>query len=155
MPPGKTETPAALEDRLAAGELLDRYPFLVDQGRYEDLAQLFTPDGVIEGPVGEPGQGRDGITRFFQASATRVVEGPLPRLMRHHLTSRTIELSGDEGSACSYFVAFTEGGPDHWGRYRDKLVKADGEWRFRRRLLTVDGFAPGSWWERNVAVGGS
>lgn len=153
MPPKRTESQASLEDRLAAGELLDRYPFLVDQGRYEELAELFTPDGVIEGPVGEPGRGREGITRFFQSSATRVVEGPLPRLMRHHVTSRSIELAGDQGSARSYFVAFTETGPDHWGRYRDQLAKFATEWRLSRRVLTVDGCTAGSWWERNVAAG--
>ena len=151
MPPERTELRPSLDDRLATAELLDRYPFLVDQGRYDELAGLFTSDGVVEGPVGEPGHGREGITEFFRAAA-RVVEGPLPRLMRHHVTSRAIELDGDEGKASSYFVAFSETGPDHWGRYRDQLRKVDGSWLLRSRVFSVDGYVAGSWWERNLAA---
>jgi hypothetical protein len=141
----------ALEDRLAVESLLDRYPFLVDQGRYGELSGLFAPDGVMEGPVGDPGVGRPGIEAFFRSAASRVVEGPLPKVMRHHVTSRAIELEADSGSARSYFLAMTEVGPDHWGRYRDVFVRVDGEWLIGRRSLSVDGFTPGSWWERNLA----
>jgi len=38
----------------------------------------------------------------------------------------------------------TERGPDHWGRYRDRLVVRDGRWLFAHRRARADGYAPGS-----------
>jgi hypothetical protein len=147
----KTDLPLA-DDLVAVGSLLDRYPFLVDQGRYGELSRLFAADGVVEGPVGEPGIGRSGVEQFFEQAASRVVEGPLPKLIRHHVTSRQVELDGEKGQSSSYFIALTETGPDHWGRYRDELVRVDGEWLFARRTFSVDGFMPSSWWEKNLSV---
>jgi hypothetical protein len=124
----------------------------VDQGLYGELGRLFTPDGVMEGPVGRPGVGPDGIEQFFRASASKRVSGPMPRLMRHHVTSRHLEVDGHTAQAHSYFLALTDSGLDHWGRYRDALVCVDGHWKIQRRALKVDGCTPGSWWERTVAA---
>jgi hypothetical protein len=99
--------------------------------------------------------GREGIEQFFRVAASRVVEEPVPKLMRHHVTSRRIDLEGDQGSARSYFLALTDTGPDHCGRYRDELMRVNGAWLIRRRTLTVDGYTPGSWWQRNLAGGAS
>jgi hypothetical protein len=142
---------SAVADRLAIQALLDHYPFLVDQGRYAELSRLFTSDGVMEGPVGRPGVGTEGIEQFFRASASKQVPGPMPKLMRHHVTSRHVEVDGDTGQAQSYFMALSDSGLDHWGRYRDTLLLVDGHWLIQRRTLKVDGCTPGSWWERNVA----
>jgi len=53
--------------------------------------------------------------------------------------------SRTEALATSYFLAITALGPDHWGRYRDRVVRAGDQWRFARRAAAVDGWAPGSW----------
>jgi hypothetical protein len=146
-------TGGAAGDRVAIDALLSRYPFLVDQGKHADISQLFTADGIMEGPVGEPGRGRAGIDAFFRDSATKPIARPLPRLMRHHITSQHIEVDGDTAESRSYFMALTDEGIDHWGRYRDDLRRVDGEWLINRRTLKVDGFSPGSWWEHNVTSG--
>ena len=144
--------PDALLERLAIEELLSRYPFLVDRGRFAELSTLFTPDGIMDGPVGGPAVGQRDIEEFFRHSATKPVAGRAPKLMRHNITSQRIELNDDQAaSADSYFLAVSDVGLDHWGRYRDLLVKTDGVWRFGKRQLTVDGFADGSWWEQNIA----
>ena len=39
----------------------------------------------------------------------------------------------------------SETGLDHWGRYRDRLVPADGGWRFAHRSVRTDGYAPDGW----------
>lgn len=140
-----------LLDRMAIEHLLARYPFLVDRQRFEELASLFTPDGVMEGPVGAPGIGRAGIMEFFRHSATKPVSGRAPKLMRHNVTSQRIDLIEDHhASADSYFLAMTDSGIDHWGRYRDAIDEVDGAWLIAKRLLVVDGCTVGSWWEQNI-----
>jgi hypothetical protein len=145
---------AALLERAAIEHLLSRYPFLVDRQRFEELSMLFTADGVMEGPVGEPGIGRKGIEEFFRHSATKPIIGRVPKLMRHHVTSQRVDLVDDNRAvADSYFIAVTDVGSDHWGRYRDAIAKLDGVWLISRRTLSVDGFTEGSWWEQNVSGG--
>jgi hypothetical protein len=55
----------------------------------------------------------------------------------------------DEGHAraTSYFLVLTAVGLDHWGTYRDRLVRLEGRWRFAERAAHVEGSAPGSWAE--------
>ena len=138
-------------DRSAIEHLLSRYPFLVDRQKFAELASLFTPDGVMEGPVGPPGIGRAGIEEFFRHSATKPVTGRAPKLMRHNVTSQRVDLLDEQhASADSYFMALTDIGLDHWGRYRDTIVQVDGNWLIAKRLLVVDGCTAGSWWEQNV-----
>ena len=55
--------------------------------------------------------------------------------------------SPDQARARSYFLAVTDRGTDHWGRYLDDLVRTDGGWRFAHRRVRTDGVAPGSWVE--------
>jgi hypothetical protein len=43
--------------------------------------------------------------------------------------------------ARSYFFVITERGPDHWGRYRDELVRHDARWLFQHRVVRLDGRA--------------
>jgi hypothetical protein len=54
----------------------------------------------------------------------------------------------DEVHTRCYFSALTQVGLDHWGRYRDRLVPADGRWLFARREVVVTGHGPGSLFER-------
>jgi hypothetical protein len=69
---------------------------------------------------------------------------------RHHLSSIHVEPQAD-GSAKAYacFQFIGTRGLDHWGTYRDVVVPAphgaDGDgWRFARRRVITEGFAPGS-----------
>ena len=38
----------------------------------------------------------------------------------------------------------TDVGLDHWGRYVDEYRTVDGQWKFARRRVTVDGKNPSS-----------
>jgi hypothetical protein len=59
-----------------------------------------------------------------------------------------IELEGpDRARARSYFLAVTDRGTDHWGRYRDDLLRTNDGWRFAHRRVRTDGAGPGSWVE--------
>ncbi|HEY1413152.1 MAG TPA: nuclear transport factor 2 family protein [Rhodopila sp.] len=125
-----------MSEKDAIRELLARYCFALDEARFEDMAALFTPDGVWETAFGT-GSGRAGIV----AQARSIATGERPR--RVHLTTNiVIDLDGDRATARSNWLLF-QNSPDgpvigSGGGYYDKLVKADGQWFFQHR--TIDRF---------------
>ena len=45
-------------------------------------------------------------------------------MIRHHVSNLTIDVvSPTEARGACYFLAVTEHGVDHWGRYRDRYVR--------------------------------
>jgi len=142
--------------RLLDGEairaLVGAYAEAADRGRSEELAALFAPDGVLEiiGDSFDAGvhAGRAAIVARLEATRRDLAARAPLRLLRHHVSSVRIELDGDTGRGASYFLALTESGPDHWGRYADDYVRVDEGWRFTRRRVVHEGRAAGSWLER-------
>jgi len=126
-------------------ETVARYAHLVDRGRIDELVLLFAEDGTLEAGDRPPARGRAAIRAFFTDTAARLASASTRRLIRHHVSNLVIEVSGPESaSAESYFLALAEGGVDHWGRYRDRLVRREGRWLFQHRRARADGHAPGS-----------
>lgn len=125
-----------MSDKEEIRELLARYCFALDADRFEEMAALFTPDGVWETAFGT-GTGRAAIV----AQAIRISTGERPR--RIHLTTNiVIELDGDTATARSNWVLI-QNSPDgpaigSGGFYADRLVKVGGHWFFRHR--TIDRF---------------
>jgi uncharacterized protein (TIGR02246 family) len=122
-----------MSDKDAIRELLAEYCFALDADRFEDMAALFTPDGVWETAFGT-GTGRTGIV----AQARSIATGPRPR--RVHLTTNiVIQLDGDTATARSNWtlVQNSAGGPTigSGGAYSDRLVKVDGRWFFKHRTI--------------------
>jgi 3-phenylpropionate/cinnamic acid dioxygenase small subunit len=126
-------------------DTIARYAHCVDGGRFDDLGELFVPDGVLEIEGAPPHRGRAAITAFVAGVGRDLAASAVPRI-RHHVGNVVIELDGTERarSRC-YFLAVTDRGVDHWGRYRDELVPWDGRWRFARRQVRTDGATRGSW----------
>lgn len=122
--------------------VVERYTFAADRGRVSDLVQCFAEDGVLEF-VGEwTATGRDGILAHTSSVTVDTRSRPHP-LLRHHLASHQVELEGrDDASATTYFTAYTEIGPDHVGRYVDRLRRIDGDWHIAHRRVVVDWWAP-------------
>ena len=54
-------------------------------------------------------------------------------------------MSPTEARGACYFLAVTEHGVDHWGRYRDRYVPEGDRWLFAHRLVRTDGTTPGGW----------
>lgn len=128
--------------REAARDLIARYTWAGDRGRSDELAALFTVDGVLD--VGDHGgrwEGRDQIRAELEAlTSADTDDRPDPGHVRHHVSSIRIEIASDtEIAAGSYFAVHTRIGLDHWGRYRDRIVLDDGNWRFAERGVRVDG----------------
>ena len=108
------------------------YAHLVDSGRFDDVVDLFTADGVLEVKGREPAVGHDGLRAFFRGVGDDLAETTTVPLIRHYTSNLSIDVVGPyEANARCYFLALTETGVDHWGRYRDRLVPSDdGRWRF-------------------------
>jgi hypothetical protein len=135
----RSETAARLE----LADLLARYQRRADSGRLDELVDLFTADARFE-TNGGAHQGVEEIREFFDATVVAFTGSDiLPG--RHHLSSILIE-PGEEGTASTYacFIWMGRKGPDHWGTYRDEVVRVDGDWKFRRRRLTVEGWTADS-----------
>jgi uncharacterized protein (TIGR02246 family) len=128
-----------MSDKDEIRELLARYCFALDADRFEEMAALFTPDGLWETAFGT-GSGRDGIV----AQARGIATGPRPR--RVHLTTNiVIDLDGDTATVRSNW-ALVQNSPDgpvigSGGAYADRLVKVDGRWFFKHR--TIDRYISG------------
>jgi uncharacterized protein (TIGR02246 family) len=122
-----------MSDKDEIRELLARYCFALDADQFEEMAALFTPDGVWETAFGT-GTGRAGIV----AQARSIATGPRPR--RVHLTTNiVIDLDGDTATARSNWTVIenTSDGPaiGSGGAYADRLVRFDGVWFFKRRTI--------------------
>lgn len=128
-----------------------RYTRNADRGSVAELAECFTEDGVLEF-VGEwIAQGRDGILERTSSVTIDTRNRPHP-LLRHHLASHYVEFDGDaEARATTYFTAYTEIGPDHIGRYVDRLRRVDGGWLITHRRIVVDWWAPDTLYPEEAA----
>lgn len=104
-------------------DLLASYALLLDAGDTAGCTQLFTADGEFE-VYGTVRRGHDGIGAMFEQAPAGM-----------HLTGVSqAEITGDTatGRAQVLFVnAATHG--MRLALYDDELVRADGQWRFRRR----------------------
>lgn len=135
---------AELLDRQEIRDTLSRYSLAGDRGQIEALASCFVEDGVLEIEGAWTARGRDEIRIQTGGTADNTGLRPEP-LMRHHLTTQGIELDGsDSARAWTYFVVVSEIGPDHAGRYVDRLRRQADAWRIEQRRVVVEWQSPDS-----------
>jgi hypothetical protein len=137
-----------LSAREAVRHTIASYTYAADNGRFDDVVELFALDGVLEvqGIGGARAEGRDEIRGFFFGVGGDVVATAPPGRMQHHVTSVRVEVvSATEANATSYFTVMTGAGVDHWGRYKDRLTPDGDRWLFVHRLVRTDGRTPGGW----------
>lgn len=119
-------------DKDAIRELLYRYCFCMDEGRFADLAALFAADGEWIAPY-HSACGPAAIEAWLTQSVP-----PSPRRM-HYVMNSVIGLTGDTAAAKSNYLVMLEGpdgpAPSVCGTYADVLVREADGWRFRRREL--------------------
>lgn len=122
----------ALEDKDAIRELLHRYCFYMDEGRFAELSVLFTVDGEWIAPY-RTAKGPAEIEAWLTQSVP-----PQPRRM-HYVMNSIIECNGAQGTARSNYLVMVEGTngpiPSVCGTYDDVLVRQPSGWRFQRRRL--------------------
>jgi len=132
--------------RLGVEDTLARYTRFADGGRSADLAGLFTEDGALV-VAGNAVTGREAIAAYLEGNKTSLgASAAGGGRIRHHTSSLRMDFaSPDDATTTSYFLAITAAGPDHWGVYRDRLVRVDDRWLFERREAIPEGHAPGGW----------
>lgn len=154
-------TAMTLEDLLAREAIRDtmaKYTTAGDRLKVDDYAACFTEDGVMEAEHADPAvafryEGREAI-RAWQARwlerTLAAIKGAGERVheasfARHHLSTSKIDLTGvDTAKARTYWVAWTDIGPDHAGYYLDSFRKVGDDWLIAHRLVREDWRSPDS-----------
>lgn len=102
-----------------------------DDGRAEDVAALYTSDGVLVIP---------GYGTFEGSAAVRALwEQAVPRAPQRHITTNVLLTSwNDEEARSSTDVVFVQKGEAGWAvqivaRYHDTFRNVDGTWLLARR----------------------
>ncbi|QIX28902.1 nuclear transport factor 2 family protein [Nocardioides sp. JQ2195] len=133
------ERVARLEDLHEIGQLRARYCQLLDDGHWDELAELFTEDGAFVGL--STARGRDELRTFFPT----LQEGSLEAWW-HFSSNETIDLDGDEATGQTWLdQPCVVDGVAHIaaGRYADRMRRCDdGRWRFVERKVTFFFWSP-------------
>lgn len=132
--------------RIAIRDLVSRYNLYGDTGRSDDVAQLFTEDGVLEyreGGSSERFTGRAEIVEFLErVKAQWIAEsdaaGVSARVF-HSVGTHVVDLLDDHAVGEAYVTVLRHDGLAEWGRYRDQYVFRDGRWSLAYRRASVDG----------------
>ncbi len=137
-------TLATLIDRVQIEDMLVAYydNFGVTDSNFR---QYYVEDGVLD-VNGIVAQGRAQIEDLYR----RTAEGTPRRPGRFHmlLTNPSIRVNGDTATADTVWTGIISDTPQstpHFveqGREHDELVKRDGHWYFKRRVITSDGGLP-------------
>ncbi len=132
--------------RESVRQTLADYTAGTDRNRLEDVAACFAPEGVLRIGDRDPMVGPQAIVAGLGAQVSRFATGPIPLThVRHHVSSvRFGSVTLDRIEVTSYFLAVTNIGVDHWGRYRDVLTPVGDRWLFSSREASADGFSPES-----------
>jgi hypothetical protein len=136
--------------REAIRDLIVRYTIAGDHLRVDEFVACFTDDAVMESERVVP-------ERLFRYESRAEIRAWQERwlagdggthgatFVRHHLSTSKIDLTGpDAASGRTYWVAWTDIGPDHAGYYLDSFRKVDGEWLIAHRRVRLDWEAEGS-----------
>jgi hypothetical protein len=127
-----------MDDVEAIRQLTARYGRAGDDGDLAAWLDCFASDGTFERP--DKGQAWTGHPALADMFGGYGVTG------RHLTTDAIITVDGDSAAQSCYllFLDASRGFLPHLvGVYSDDLVRENGQWRFRRRRLSVDFLAAG------------
>ncbi len=132
-----------LRDIEAIKTLKSRYCHLVDERRWDELADLWTEDAVCDYGFFGSYSGRDEIARNFFGE---LVDGAAS-FMVHMIHNPLIELQGDEAKGSWYLTSQTTNQPSNralWvmGIYRDQFKRIDGSWKISSLQFEFKYFTP-------------
>ena len=135
-----------LEEKQKIVDLTIAYTWIIDHGPRERLREIFTEDAVF-------------IIDTRHLNGIDEIRGKIERTLgglsasQHIVSNHQVSIDGDTATSRCYLHAQhtltgTEGGDNYVmaGRYIDKLVRVDSEWRITERQLMLD------WTEGNNRV---
>jgi hypothetical protein len=134
------------------------YTIAGDRLRGDDFIAVFTDEAVLESEgVPDPDafryEGRQAIHEWILRWGTDS-SGAAGRatFVRHHLSTSQIEFGGpDTAKARTYWVAYSDIGPDHCGYYIDVFRKTGERWLISHRKVRLDWRAPRSLFKTAIA----
>jgi hypothetical protein len=144
-------TPATLVDRAMIEDMLVDYYAQLGSGRH-DFGAFFDSEGVID-VNGTVAKGQKAIEEVYRKAAEATP--PRPGVFRMVLSNVRVVVKGNTSTADAIWTGvhsakvtdtpqFVEQGREH-----DELVKRNGRWYFKHRLITSDGgLDPGSFFYR-------
>jgi uncharacterized protein (TIGR02246 family) len=122
-----------MQARESIRDTLARYNQAGDNDDAEAYAATFAEDGIFEA-LGLRQEGRAEILawkkshRIFAASSFRM----------HHVSSTRIDFeTPDSANVVSNWLAMTDAGPDHCGRYEDRFVRVGKHWLIEHRRVEI------------------
>ena len=128
-----------MDDLERIRRVLALYAQLLDSGRLADWGDLFAEDATFSFH-GRTLRGRDEIVREIGG-----MQPGADRPVKHLLLPSVIELRPDGTALAWTDMAVLATGPDGepriatMGRYHDRLLRVEGRWRFRERVLVFAG----------------
>lgn len=133
--------PTSAECERACARLAQAFVVYLDEARYEAVAELFLPDGVLHRVSGDILEGRDQIAQGLRRPAGQIVI--------HHASPVLVErVAEDEATGLSSFLAFAAmpetpaAVTQVAALWRDSYRLVDGRWRIARRVAEVRLHAP-------------
>lgn len=134
-------TPATLVDRAMIEDLLVDYYAQLGSGRH-DFGAFFDPEGVID-VNGTVARGQQAIEEVYRKSAETTP--PKPGVFRMVLSNVRVSVKGDTATVDAIWTGvhsakvtetpqFVEQGREH-----AELVKRNGRWLFKHRVISSDG----------------
>ena len=128
--------PTAVEEKDAIREVLAQYCFRLDDGRFAEMAALFTENGTWDTAFGRA-TGRSAIADSARSLRERAGD-QRPRAV-HLVTNISITLDSMSAQVRSNWTVVQNGpeGPKigSGGAYDDDMVKIGGQWFFRHRTI--------------------
>lgn len=123
------------EDQLAIHDLLSRYNQAVGEGHPEEVAACFVEDGYVNG--------RNGLSRGHEQLRKIGLLATKACQLRHIVNNTLIRARAGEANVADvrshlFYFEVTAAGFTFKasGIYTDVVVRIDGEWKFRSRVMT-------------------
>lgn len=149
--PADTPKSSYADDRAQIEDLQARYMFALDYRDLDKYVLTFTEDGILD-IVGMKWQGREEIRKAIQRPQEAAPEGKqapvkkeqpklYPATGRHNITNIVLKIDGDKAVGRAYWFHYGNNNPerkaalDSYGHYEDEMVKVNGQWLFRKRVI--------------------
>lgn len=137
-----------LADRIAIEDMVTRYyGNFGKQDAAEDFGAFYTEDAVFD-VNGIVSTGREAIEAFYAESAEEADAPAAQGTFNMMISNPVIDVSGDTATASFFWTGVINTGIQEppqlleQGREYDLLVRQDGEWRIKKRVVIADSGLP-------------